>query len=161
MFKGMSFSAKIISISAPLILLSATITGFIMYERYQTWQESQEVEIDQSAKLCHETEKSLESIVGTVNKVTAINQEISNACFEQSNGIAQINVAMSQLDESTQQNASTATEASASSEELSAQAVVLQELVGKLEAVVYGDKDKKPQAQIIKFQAKKGLSKAA
>jgi methyl-accepting chemotaxis protein len=56
--------------------------------------------------------------------------EISSASIEQSSGIDQVNVAIAQMDEVTQQNAALVEQASAASEAMQEQARRLAELVG-------------------------------
>src|SRR5690606_19877839 len=56
-------------------------------------------------------------------------QEIAAACKEQAYGAAQVNTSMNQLNQVTQQNASSSEELAATSEEMSAQAEQLQQAV--------------------------------
>jgi len=72
----------------------------------------------------------LDQMVPAIRKTADLVQEISAASREQTHGLGQISSAMSQLAETTQANASASEELSSSSEEMSAQAVQLQELVG-------------------------------
>lgn len=67
----------------------------------------------------NETGKALSEIVAGVKKVGEIVAEIAAASVEQSAGIAQVNQAVSQMDEITQQNAALAEEASAASVSMS------------------------------------------
>jgi len=69
----------------------------------------------------NETGASLSEIVGGVKKVGDIISEIAAASVEQSQGIEQVNQAVSQMDEITQQNAALAEEASAASVSMSDQ----------------------------------------
>ncbi|WP_172795287.1 methyl-accepting chemotaxis protein [Bdellovibrio bacteriovorus] len=80
----------------------------------------------------------LTEILGAVTKVAQLNEEISAASTEQSNGIAQISKAMNQLDQVTQVNAASSEEAAASAEELSAQADSLKNVISTLVQVVKG-----------------------
>jgi methyl-accepting chemotaxis protein len=57
-------------------------------------------------------------------------QEIAAASEEQSSSVGQVNTAMVQLNQLTQQNASSSEELAATSEEMSGQAEGLQQLVG-------------------------------
>ncbi|MCY0389699.1 methyl-accepting chemotaxis protein [Robbsia sp. Bb-Pol-6] len=68
-------------------------------------------------------------IVGSVQRVTDIVGEISSASQEQSKGIEQINVAVTQMDEVTQQNAALVEEASAAAQSLASQANSLRDAV--------------------------------
>ena len=68
-------------------------------------------------------------IVNSVKRVTDIMAEISAASNEQSTGIEQINQAVTQMDEVTQQNAALVEEAAAASESLSEEAQHLSQSV--------------------------------
>lgn len=82
--------------------------------------------------------KVLVEILESVKKVASINAEIAGASGEQANGITQISKAMNQLDQVTQVNAATSEEAAASAEQLSAQAVMLSNVVAELVIAVRG-----------------------
>jgi len=85
-----------------------------------------------------EVSKVLEEIVQSVGKTTDLVSEIAAASQEQSQGIDQVNTAVSQMDKVTQQNAANAEESASASEELSAQAASMKEIVGQLVAMVGG-----------------------
>ncbi|WP_347557991.1 methyl-accepting chemotaxis protein [Robbsia sp. KACC 23696] len=72
---------------------------------------------------------TMSEVVGSVKRVTDLMGEISAASVEQQTGIEQVNQAVSQMDEVTQQNAALVEEASAAAQSLSQQAVDLRELV--------------------------------
>ena len=76
-----------------------------------------------------ESGTALEEIVNSVKKVSDIVAEIASASQEQSDGIGQVNKALLQMDEMTQQNASLVEEAAAASEMMGAQAQELTALV--------------------------------
>jgi methyl-accepting chemotaxis protein len=71
----------------------------------------------------------MDEIVDSIRRVTGIMGEISAATREQTLGIGQINEAISQMDQATQQNASLVEEAAAASETLQRQASDLAEAV--------------------------------
>ena len=71
----------------------------------------------------------MEEIVNAVKRVTDIMSEISGASNEQSEGIEQINRAITQMDEVTQQNAALVEEAAAAAEALEEEAHNLSESV--------------------------------
>jgi methyl-accepting chemotaxis protein len=73
--------------------------------------------------------KLLGEMVPTINKTSDLVQEITAASEEQSSGVAQINTAMSQMNQITQQNASASEELAATAEEMSGQAGQLQETI--------------------------------
>ncbi|NNC10196.1 chemotaxis protein, partial [Corallococcus exiguus] len=79
---------------------------------------------------------AMKEIVESVQRVTAIVTEISNASQEQSTGIAEIGGAVSQMDQSTQQNAALVEQATAAAQSLQQQAHQLADAVAgfKLEA---------------------------
>ena len=91
------------------------------------------------------TNSSLQEIVGNVEKVTTLTKEISTASVEQSEGVTSVNDSIHQMDQVTQQNAATAEEVSSTSEEMTAQAQTLLELVVDLESQVSGTRKDKLQ----------------
>ena len=88
--------------------------------------------------IANEVSKVLEEIVQSVGKTTDLVSEIAAASQEQAQGIDQVNTAVSQMDKVTQQNAANAEESASASEELSAQAESMKEIVGQLVAMVGG-----------------------
>ncbi len=74
--------------------------------------------------------KLLDEIVPATKKTADLVQEITSASLEQTAGVEQVNVAMSQLSQITQQNASASEELAATAEEMSGQAANLQQLMG-------------------------------
>jgi len=93
-----------------------------------------------------EVSKVLEEIVQSVGKTTDLVSEIAAASQEQAQGIDQVNTAVSQMDKVTQQNAANAEESASASEELSAQAESMKEIVGQLVAMVGGANSQKGHA---------------
>ena len=82
--------------------------------------------------------KSLQEIVEKIRKVDELVAEVAAASKEQSQGISQVNTAVSQMDKVTQTNAATAEESASASEELNAQAETLKDSVRRLIEVVDG-----------------------
>ncbi|RYY73352.1 MAG: HAMP domain-containing protein [Gammaproteobacteria bacterium] len=80
-----------------------------------------------SVQLAEKAGKLLDEIVPSINKTSDLVQEISAASEEQASGVSQINTAMTQLNQITQQNASSSEELAATSEEMSSQAEQLQQ----------------------------------
>ena len=78
--------------------------------------------VDEGSKLVTQSGATLEQIVTAVKKVTDIVAEIAAASNEQSAGIDQVNKAVMQLDELTQQNAALVEQASAASQAMAEQA---------------------------------------
>jgi methyl-accepting chemotaxis protein len=85
--------------------------------------------VDEGSKLVDESGDTLEEIVTAVKKVSDIIAEIAAAGQEQSSGIEQVNKAVMQMDEMTQQNAALVEEAASASESMEEQAKSLQQLV--------------------------------
>jgi methyl-accepting chemotaxis protein len=92
--------------------------------------------VDAGAKLVDTAGTTMDEIVASVRRVTDIMGEISSASQEQTSGIEQINMAVTQMDQVTQQNASLVEEAAAAAESLQDQARTLAQLVSifKLDA---------------------------
>ncbi len=88
--------------------------------------------------IAQEVGKVLGEIVQSVGKTTDLVSEIAAASQEQAQGIDQVNTAVAQMDKVTQQNAANAEESASASEELSAQAGSMSEIVGQLVALVGG-----------------------
>lgn len=80
-------------------------------------------------RLVNQSGETLAQIVLSVQKVSDIVAEISAASQEQTSGIHQVNKAIAQMDEMTQQNASLVQSLTASSEAMTHQAKVLSEQV--------------------------------
>ena len=74
--------------------------------------------VGEGSRLVDESGQTLGEIVTAVKKVTAIVAEIAAASREQSAGIEQVNRAMTQMEEATQQNAALVEQAAASSESI-------------------------------------------
>jgi len=80
------------------------------------------LQIDSGTKLVNKVGNTMQEILSSINNVTEIMAEISAASREQGSGIEQINQAVAQMDEVTQQNAALVEEAAASAESLENQA---------------------------------------
>ena len=86
--------------------------------------------VETGAELVDASGRTLTEIVDSVKKVTDIVAEIAAASQEQSAGIDQVNKAVMQMDEMTQQNAALVEESSAAARALEEQGQKLQELMG-------------------------------
>ncbi|MGM3191301.1 methyl-accepting chemotaxis protein [Dickeya dadantii subsp. dieffenbachiae] len=73
--------------------------------------------------------QTMESIVNSVSRVNDIMGEISSASEEQSRGIEQISLAITELDSTTQQNAALVSQSSSAANALEEQAMLLEKLV--------------------------------
>jgi methyl-accepting chemotaxis protein len=78
--------------------------------------------VDVGTKLVDDAGKAMQEIVSAVKRVTDIMAEISAASNEQSDGIEQVNRAITQMDEVTQQNAALVEEAAAAAESMEEEA---------------------------------------
>ena len=85
--------------------------------------------VEIGSKLVADAGATMSEIVESVQHVTDIMAEISSASQEQTMGIGQINQAVAQMDQVTQQNAALVEEAAAASEAMQEQAANLAEVV--------------------------------
>ena len=85
--------------------------------------------VESGSRLVADAGQTMSEIVGSVQRVTDIIGEITAASSEQSEGIGQVNTAVTQLDQMTQQNAALVEESAAAAESLKDQAQRLAEVV--------------------------------
>jgi methyl-accepting chemotaxis protein I, serine sensor receptor len=78
--------------------------------------------VESGAGLVERSGSNMQEIVGAIARVSAIMGEIASAASEQSTGIDQVNLAVSQMDQVTQQNAALVEEAAAAAASLEDQA---------------------------------------
>jgi methyl-accepting chemotaxis protein len=86
--------------------------------------------VDAGSRLVGDARAAMDDIVGQVRRVTDLIAEIGAATAEQTNGIGQVNTAITQLDQATQQNAALVEESAAAADSLRTQAARLAEAVG-------------------------------
>jgi methyl-accepting chemotaxis protein len=86
--------------------------------------------VEAGGKLVDKAGHTMTEIVASITRVTDIMGEIASASHEQTMGIEQINAAITQMDEVTQQNAALVEEAAAAAGSLQDQSGVLAQLVG-------------------------------
>ncbi|MBA3997857.1 MAG: methyl-accepting chemotaxis protein [Candidatus Accumulibacter sp.] len=84
---------------------------------------------DNSVGQAEQAGKLLDDMLPSIGKTADLVKEIAAASREQRGGLDQINTAITQLSQTTQANASASEELSATAEEMSAQALQLQELM--------------------------------
>ena len=94
--------------------------------------------VDLGAQLVDQAGGTMQDIVRSIERVTEIISAISHASSEQSTGIQQINQAVTQMDQVTQQNAAYVSENATSAERLNEQAQTLVDLVAKF--ILPGDR---------------------
>ncbi|MCU0774037.1 MAG: methyl-accepting chemotaxis protein [Ideonella sp.] len=85
--------------------------------------------VEAGTQLVGSTGASMREIVGQVERVTALIGEISTSAAEQRDGIQQVNQAIAQMDQVTQQNAAMVEESAAAAESLKQQARILAQAV--------------------------------
>ena len=85
--------------------------------------------VDAGSKLVDEAGRTMALVVESIQKVAAIMSEITSASHEQSAGISEVNQAVTQMDNITQQNAALVEQAAAAAESLQEQAQALIEAV--------------------------------
>lgn len=90
------------------------------------------------SRIAKETAEALAEIVTSVTKVTDIVAEIAAASNEQAEGISQVNIGITQIDQVTQQNTANAEEGASAAEELSSQAARLKEMVSRFRLKDHG-----------------------
>jgi methyl-accepting chemotaxis protein len=93
--------------------------------------------IKTGSELVDKAGATMDEVVASVQRVTAIIGEISAASHEQSTGIEQVNLAIAEMDNTTQQNAALVEQSAAAAESMQHQAAALDDTVGtfKLDAV--------------------------
>ena len=87
--------------------------------------------VGNGSALAHDAGQTMDEVVKAVKRVTDIMGEISAASAEQSSGIEEINLAVTQMDAGTQQNAALVEQATAAARSLDDQARALKVMVGK------------------------------
>jgi methyl-accepting chemotaxis protein len=92
------------------------------------------------AEVCTKVASGLQQIAGKTREVDELVAEIARASTEQTQGISQVNTAVTQMDKVVQAGAARAEEGAAVAQELSAQSVLLQKTVEDLAQVVGGAK---------------------
>ena len=96
---------------------------------------------DNGVQVSQEVATILTQIVDSVSRLSQLIGEVSSASQEQAKGIEQIGTAVTQMDKLTQSNAANAEESASASEELSAQANELNDMVNTLVGIVTGSTD--------------------
>jgi methyl-accepting chemotaxis protein len=85
--------------------------------------------VESGLRLVQDTGGTMDEIVGSVKRVSDIIGEITVAAAEQSHGITEVNTAISELDQMTQQNAALVEQSAAAAESLKSQAQNLAQAV--------------------------------
>ncbi len=94
--------------------------------------------ITDGTALVKTTNDAFKEVASSTAKVGELVGEIAAASSEQAQGIEQVNIAVTEMDKVTQQNAATAEESASASEELNAQAEEMKSFVHELSVMVRG-----------------------
>jgi methyl-accepting chemotaxis protein len=96
--------------------------------------------VQQGTSLVDQAGVTMNEVVGSIKRVTDLMGEISAASTEQSQGVAQVGEAVSQMDHVTQQNAALVEESAAAAESLKLQAQQLVQAVAAFKLGGPGDR---------------------
>jgi methyl-accepting chemotaxis protein len=107
--------------------------------------------VNDGSKLVVVTGESFSKVSESAGKIATLISEISMASKEQAEGTEQVNVAMSEMDKLTQQNAAASEESAAASEEMNTQAEQMKGYVEELIAIL-------GKGNILKDNGKKAAS---
>jgi methyl-accepting chemotaxis protein len=88
-------------------------------------------QVNAGVGLVAETGQALGRIVEQVTQINAVMMEIASSAQEQATGLQQVNVAVNQMDQATQQNAAMVEQSTAASHSLAREAVTLNELMSQ------------------------------
>ena len=88
-------------------------------------------QVGQGVNLVNETGSALQKIADQISRLTHIAIEIESSSKEQATGLAEVNVAVTQMDQVTQQNAAMVEESTAASRSLAQDAADLDRLMGQ------------------------------
>ena len=95
-------------------------------------------QVEQGSRIVGDAGKTMDEIVESIQRATNIMTEIATASGEQITGIEQVNGALAQIDQVTQQNAALVEEAATAAVSMNTQAVKLAELIGAFKLVSVG-----------------------
>ncbi|NBB14220.1 HAMP domain-containing protein [Caulobacter sp. SLTY] len=95
-------------------------------------------QVDRGVKLVGQTGQALGEIVESVTRIDRLLTEIAESAQEQATGLSQVNTAVNQMDQATQQNAAMVEESTAASASLRGEATDLAALVSKFRTAAPG-----------------------
>ncbi len=90
-------------------------------------------QVERGVRLVGDTGKALDAIVGKVSQIDQLISEIARSSQEQATGLAQVNVAVNQMDQVTQQNAAMVEQATAAAANLKSEADEMNRLIGRFQ----------------------------
>lgn len=107
------------------------------------------VRVAEGGRLVSQAGLTMEEIISHVEKVAALIRDVTSAAEEQSAGMGQMNVAISQIQTMTQQNSAMVEESAAASMTLRDQALVLVDAVSKFKVLGPDIEEVKPDRRIM------------
>ncbi len=110
--------------------------------------------VKDGSELVGRTNEAFRQVADSSAKVADLVAEIAAASNEQSQGIGQINTAVTELDKVTQQNAANAEESASAAEEMSAQAETMKGMVNELVGIVGSAGEAHAEANVRRHSAK-------
>jgi methyl-accepting chemotaxis protein len=108
--------------------------------------------VENGTQVAQKCGEALNGILTSVQEVDGMVGEISSASNEQAQGVIEINKAMNQLDQVTQQNTAVSQQAATSAEQLNGQAAQLKQMVGDLFALINGGDGSAPRERASSVQ---------
>jgi methyl-accepting chemotaxis protein len=90
-------------------------------------------QVGKGVKLVGETGRTLDQILAQVDEINDLVGEIAASSKEQAVGLAEVNVAVNQMDQVTQQNAAMVEQSTAASHALASEAAELERLIGRFQ----------------------------
>lgn len=120
--------------------------------------------VEQGSQIAKECDVALDEIVESTEIVGTKVEAIAKASAEQSRGVQEVNLALTQLDQVTQINSQSSEECASAAEQLSGQANELHSIVATLIEVVKGEKlavEIKQVQKTVKPESKKKVAKIA
>ncbi len=105
--------------------------------------------VNNGSELAASTNDAFSEVTTITDKVGQLVNEIASASHEQTDGIEQINTALIEMDNTTQQNAATSEETADASEGMNAQAATMMESVEELLIMVQGLKNTSEKQSLI------------
>ncbi|MDD5168397.1 MAG: methyl-accepting chemotaxis protein, partial [Syntrophales bacterium] len=109
--------------------------------------------VDEGEQLVQQTNKDFIAVANSANKVDALVAEISAASQEQSQGIDQINKAISEMDTTIQLSAASAEDSASAAKTLSSQANMMGFHVNELMSIIDGNTKSATESEYIKDHA--------
>ncbi len=95
--------------------------------------------VKQGSEIASRTSGAFVQVAESADKVQGLVSEIAESSGEQARAVGQINLATNEISVVTQRNAANSEEAAAASEQLSAQAYMMEDMVGELASIVSGN----------------------